>query len=60
MTERRVDNRGSGKAMVADCGSYTLRLVYRGRVGVLRENEVDTGLRNAGLLWGSLGGTAGG
>lgn len=50
--DRRVDNRwgcGSGKFMLADCGSYTLKLVYRGRVGVEGGNEVDTGLRKTWL-----------
>lgn len=51
--DRRVDNRcvgcGSGKGMLVDCGSYTLKLVYRGLVGVLAGNEVATGLRNTWL-----------
>lgn len=50
--DRRVDNRrgcGSGETALADCSSYALRLVYRGRVGVLGGNEVDTGLRYTGL-----------
>ena len=59
----REDNRcccGSGKAMLADCGSYTLKLVYRGRAEALGGNEVDTGLRNTGSYGGSFGGTEGG
>lgn len=61
--ERRVDNRcgcGSGEATLADCGSYTLKLVCRGREGVLGGNEFDTEPIITGLRWGSFGGTVGG
>jgi hypothetical protein len=50
--DRREDNRrgcGSGNATLAGRGSYALKLVKRGRAGVLGGNESDTGLRNTGL-----------